>query len=182
MISKKDKILEAALRLFANEGYNATSTSKISKVAAVSEGLIFRHFENKKGLLNALNKIAEQRVAEIFMPILMENDAREVIRKIIKLPFSDAIKKEEYNFWRLQYKLKWEPEYYNPQKMQPLIDKLTTAFQVLNYDTPHLEARFLTQTLDTLSIGVLRDGLEQQLPLEQLLLSKYGFYNKRLDH
>jgi len=174
MHTKKDKILAAALELFATNGYNATSTNKIAKAAGVSEGLIFRHFENKKGLLSALNSIAEQRAEEIFMPILMETDAKEVIRKTIHLPFSDALRKEEYNFWRLQYKLKWEPEYYNPQKMQVLIDKLTTAFQVLNYNTPHLEARFLTQTLDTLSIGVLRDGLEQQLPLEQLLLSKYG--------
>ena len=174
MLSKKDKILAAALELFANEGYNATSTNKIAKAAGVSEGLIFKHFENKKGLLIAINSIAEQKAGEVFMSILMESDPKEVIRKTIHLPFSDALKKEEYNFWRLQYKLKWEPDYYNPQKMQPLIDKLTTAFQVLNYDAPYLEARFLTQTLETLSIGVLRDGLEQQLPLEQLLLSKYG--------
>ncbi|MEM8526688.1 MAG: helix-turn-helix domain-containing protein [Bacteroidota bacterium] len=173
MSSKKDKILSTALELFSNEGYNATSTSKIAKVAEVSEGLIFRHFGNKKGLLDALNQIAEQRAAEAFMPILLETDAKEVLRKTIQLPVNGTIKEEDYSFWRLQYKLKWEPEYYNPKKMQVLIDKLTTAFQVLNYSAPHLEARFLTQTLETLSIGVLRDGLEQQLPLAQLLLSKY---------
>ncbi|MEM6698215.1 MAG: helix-turn-helix domain-containing protein [Bacteroidota bacterium] len=174
MLSKKNKILAAALKLFANEGYNATSTSKIAKAAGVSEGLIFRHFSNKKRLLNALNEIAEQRIAELFTPILLETDAEEVIRKTIHIPFREGIPKEKYDFWRLHYKLRWEPEYYDPQKKQALTDKLTTAFQVLNYDTPHLEAKFLTQTLDTLSIGVLRDGLEQQLPLEQLLLSKYG--------
>ncbi|MEL6721105.1 MAG: helix-turn-helix domain-containing protein [Bacteroidota bacterium] len=117
MLNRKDKTLSTALELFANQGYNATSTSKIAKEAGVSEGLIFRHFKNKKGLLDALNKIAEERAGEVFMPILMETAPKEVIRKVIQFPFNGTIKEEEYNFWRLQYKLKWEPEYYNPQKM-----------------------------------------------------------------
>ena len=41
MTDKKEKILNAALELFANDGYNVTSTSKIAKTAGVSEGLIF---------------------------------------------------------------------------------------------------------------------------------------------
>ncbi|MFT5243346.1 MAG: AcrR family transcriptional regulator, partial [Psychroserpens sp.] len=43
MTDKKEQILKSALELFANEGVNATSTNKIAKYAAVSEGLIFRH-------------------------------------------------------------------------------------------------------------------------------------------
>ena len=54
MTNKKEKILLTALELFANEGFKSVTTSKIAKEAGVSEGLIFRHFENKKGLLNAL--------------------------------------------------------------------------------------------------------------------------------
>lgn len=55
MTDKQEKILRAtALDLFANTGYNAASTSKIAQKASVSEGLIFRHCQNKKGLLDAL--------------------------------------------------------------------------------------------------------------------------------
>ena len=44
MTEKQENILKAALQLFAKEGFYATSTSKVAKLAGVSEGLIFRHF------------------------------------------------------------------------------------------------------------------------------------------
>ena len=49
MTEKQEKIVQSALQLFAQEGYHATSTSKVAKHAGVSEGLIFRHFRNKDG-------------------------------------------------------------------------------------------------------------------------------------
>jgi AcrR family transcriptional regulator len=51
MTEKKELILQTALRLFSEQGYEATPTNRIAKEAGVSEGLIFRHFENKEGLL-----------------------------------------------------------------------------------------------------------------------------------
>ena len=37
MTEKQEKILQAALQLFAKEGYHATSTNKVAKLAGVSE-------------------------------------------------------------------------------------------------------------------------------------------------
>ena len=51
MTEKQENILNTALELFAKDGYDATSTSKIAKCAGVSEGLIFRHYGSKDGLL-----------------------------------------------------------------------------------------------------------------------------------
>ena len=45
MTEKQESILQAALKLFATEGYASTSTNKVAKVAGVSEGLIFHHFK-----------------------------------------------------------------------------------------------------------------------------------------
>ena len=87
MTDKQERILDAALELFANEGYASTPTSKIAKKAGVSEGLIFRHYENKQGLLDALIGEAEVRLGKIFGPILFESDPKLVIRKTIELPF-----------------------------------------------------------------------------------------------
>ncbi len=61
MTDKKEKILQAALELFAEEGFKPTSTSKIAKKAGVSEGLIFSHFCNKDGLLQAIIKEGEEQ-------------------------------------------------------------------------------------------------------------------------
>lgn len=50
---KRQAILQATIRLFAEEGINA-STSKIAKLAKVSEGSIFTYFSNKDELMNQL--------------------------------------------------------------------------------------------------------------------------------
>ena len=71
MTSKKENILNAALELFALEGYYATSTSAIAKKAGVSEGLIFRHFKNKEGLLEAIFQMGEEQVKVIFADIVL---------------------------------------------------------------------------------------------------------------
>ncbi len=171
MTDKKENILSAALELFANDGYNATSTSRIAKKAGVSEGLIFRHFENKKGLLQALMEEAEARIGKLFAPVIFETDPKMVIRKTVLLPF--IIDRAEYDFWKLQFKLKWEEEYNNPHKMKPLIDKLAWAFAELQYKEPEKEAQLLNQILDSISTEILRDGKEAQEPFKEFLLEKY---------
>lgn len=52
-----DKIIEAAGKLFAQQGYHATSTRQIANLADVSENTLFRHFENKKELFWSTLKV-----------------------------------------------------------------------------------------------------------------------------
>ena len=52
MTEKQKEILNSALKLIAKQGFQATSTRSIAKEAGVSEGLIFRYFQNKKGSLS----------------------------------------------------------------------------------------------------------------------------------
>ncbi|MEM9162558.1 MAG: helix-turn-helix domain-containing protein, partial [Cyanobacteria bacterium P01_F01_bin.4] len=42
------RILKAAQRLFARQGYGGTTTRDLAQAAGVAEGTLFRHFENKK--------------------------------------------------------------------------------------------------------------------------------------
>jgi len=44
------RIVEAAMRLFAQHGFDRTSTATIAKEADVSQGIIFHYFETKKKL------------------------------------------------------------------------------------------------------------------------------------
>ena len=53
-MSRKEAILEAATRLFAQRGFSATPTSAIAKEAGVAEGLIFHYFQTKEGILFSL--------------------------------------------------------------------------------------------------------------------------------
>lgn len=175
MTNKQEKILTTALELFATHGFNAVSTNRISKEAKVSEGLIFRHFSNKKGLLDAILNQAFERATHLYADIIVEEDPQKVIHRAITLPF--GVKESEYHFWRLQFKLKWELNLSGKDKVQPLIEKLAWAFNELHYLEPYKEAQVLEHIIESISAGVLQDGIETQIALKNFLLAKYKVYN-----
>lgn len=72
---KQLKILEAAVEMFAEKGYAATSTSEIAKKAGVAEGTIFRHYKTKKDLLLA---IVTPTLFKSVAPFLAKEFVREV--------------------------------------------------------------------------------------------------------
>ena len=47
---KQDSIINASLKVFAENGYRKASTDVIVKEAGISKGLLFHYFESKKGL------------------------------------------------------------------------------------------------------------------------------------
>lgn len=52
--SQEEKILEAALHVFALKGYDGTRIRQIAEVAAVSEGALYKHFPSKEAVAMAL--------------------------------------------------------------------------------------------------------------------------------
>ena len=65
----KQRILDAAQRLFASRGYNGTTTRDLAAKAGVAEGTLFRHFENKKAILV---EVATQGWVELLTDLLTE--------------------------------------------------------------------------------------------------------------
>ena len=51
-MNKKQNIIQAAAHLFAEQGYEGTSTFQIAKVAGVTEPLIYYHFKGKDDLFS----------------------------------------------------------------------------------------------------------------------------------
>lgn len=172
MTEKKEIILDTALELFSDEGYASTPTIKIARMAGVSEGLIFKHFGNKQGLLKALIKEADNRMVELLSPILFETNPKKVIRLFIKLPFGSMDKREKY-FWKLHFILKWQEEYNRPKKMKALTDKLTAAFSKLDYKEPKREAQLLSHTINHVSEEILRGNMDPTSRFKNFLLEKY---------
>lgn len=174
MTEKQEKIMNAALDLFANEGFRATSTSKIAKKAGVSEGLIFRHYTNKEGLLNAILQLGEDRFNILLAQIMLGSDPREIILRTIDAFNPSKKEKEEINFWKLQYKIKWEMEMYGEKKLEPLQKLLKEALASLGVDKPDLEAQMLLLTMDGLATRFYLQqtgfSIDDQL---DLLKSKY---------
>ena len=52
--ARRGQILETALGLFAERGFDATSTRQIAREVGIAEGLIFHYFPTKASLLTAI--------------------------------------------------------------------------------------------------------------------------------
>ncbi|ELK46500.1 TetR/AcrR family transcriptional regulator [Halobacillus sp. ACCC02827] len=66
--TKRDDILDSALTLFAERGYDATTIPMIAKDANVGAGTIYRYFDNKEVLVNTLF----QQYVHVFITMLKE--------------------------------------------------------------------------------------------------------------
>ena len=64
MSQTAERILRTALRLFAAEGYEAASISRIAGELSLSKAAMYRHFASKQALLEAILARMEQRDAE----------------------------------------------------------------------------------------------------------------------
>jgi len=65
----RTRIIKAAQKLFARQGYDATTTRDLAMAAGVAEGTVFRHFTNKKSILI---EVASQGWVEILTDLLTE--------------------------------------------------------------------------------------------------------------
>lgn len=71
-----DKILEAAMVIFAENGYNGATTKKIAEEAGVNEITIFRKFKSKENLLKiVIEKNLRQTLKMLDEIIYMEKSA-----------------------------------------------------------------------------------------------------------
>ena len=51
---RREQIIDAALRVFAQKGYSKATNKDIAREAGITPGLIYYYFESKEALLNAL--------------------------------------------------------------------------------------------------------------------------------
>jgi AcrR family transcriptional regulator len=86
--SSRDRLLDAAKRLFAAQGYEQTATSAIAREAGTSESQLMRYFGGKAGLLEALFDDAwaelNARVARALRPLQSNRECiLEAIQAIV---------------------------------------------------------------------------------------------------
>ncbi|WP_051271668.1 TetR/AcrR family transcriptional regulator [Shimazuella kribbensis] len=90
LTDKQKKILESAIQLFAEKGYNGTTTSEIAKLAGVAEATIFKHYRTKKGLLfrlviPILSKFASPFILNTLIEILdQDKTIEDILSDLIK--------------------------------------------------------------------------------------------------
>ena len=97
IMSTKEKILDAALTLFAENGYDGTSVEQIANIVGIKAPSLYKHYKGKEDILNALIDSAEARYEEMFgsennIGKVPESPEEFIIRNYYRLHFSPEIK------------------------------------------------------------------------------------------
>lgn len=96
-IEKKNKIIDAAYKIFSEKGYNSTNTIEIAKEAGIATGSVYAYFKDKKDiLLETLNRCYGTNFMELIInkfeeipkdEDLLDEDLLNVLRIIIRAIF-----------------------------------------------------------------------------------------------
>lgn len=80
-MDKKDLIINAALKLFVDNGFHGTATSKIAQEAGVANGTLFQYFKTKDELVIALYIHIKDELADFITKNTKDNaDIKETIK------------------------------------------------------------------------------------------------------
>ena len=86
MCTTKEKILLTALKLFAQDGYEAVSISKISGELGMAKSAWYKHYKNKRdifdSIINRMDELDYERAREYNMP---EGNMDEIIKGYRKI-------------------------------------------------------------------------------------------------
>jgi AcrR family transcriptional regulator len=86
--ARREQILKTALKLFAAQGFDATSTRQIAREVGIAEGLIFHYFPTKASLLAAIledrmeGRRAFRRELRPLLEDAADKPAPEVLRSV----------------------------------------------------------------------------------------------------
>lgn len=83
---KRERILNAAVKIFAQSGFHATRVSEIAKAAGVADGTIYLYFESKEELLFSLFEDRVEKVLAFMREELPKKpDAPARLRAVIDM-------------------------------------------------------------------------------------------------
>lgn len=82
--NRRRAIVDSAAKVFVRKGYAAASIAEIASVAGVSDGLIYRYFDNKRALLDiVLSEFFGKIVAKLESAAVIEADFDVKVRNLI---------------------------------------------------------------------------------------------------
>jgi len=98
VLVSRQRLLEAAMRVFAESGFRGATTRRIAEAAGVNEVTLFRQFKSKTALINEAAELYARRRSEEALPqqpvsplhelsewctahLVLLQDSRELIRK-----------------------------------------------------------------------------------------------------
>jgi len=94
--ARKQAILQAAIKVFSQKGYDRTNMEEIAKEAELSKGIIYYYFASKEELFKELvlkeTITYYQRALETIYPL---NDYREILSALLDFHFQYFVNRRE---------------------------------------------------------------------------------------
>ncbi|MEA3477843.1 MAG: TetR/AcrR family transcriptional regulator [Bacteroidota bacterium] len=142
--SRRKQIMDAALELFASEGYSHCSISQLARHAGISKGLMYNYFESKEALLIAIIEEGMQDIMAMIDPnqdgILEPEEVEGFIRNTFK-----GIR-DNMQFWMLFINVVLQPpvkEFLDGKPFSNVMERfgprLLEYFERMDYEDPYLE-------------------------------------------
>ena len=78
---RREQLLDVGRSLFAEKGFEATSTEEIAARAGVSKPIVYEHFGGKEGLYAVVIDREMQRLLDLFNRALTAGDPRELLEQ-----------------------------------------------------------------------------------------------------
>lgn len=160
----KEKILEEALKLFAQSGYMGTSMNDIAASLGVTKAALYKHYTSKQEILDSIvekmNQMDMERVKEYDMP---EGNMEEV-RKGYQVAALDKIKE----FTKVQF-LHWTQE-----EFPCCFRKMLTLEQYREPELAKLYQQYLSGGPLSYIEEVFRGFTDNDGEAKQLALDFYG--------
>jgi AcrR family transcriptional regulator len=153
--SSRALILETALKLFSEHGYDRTSIKMIAESAGISQGLLYNYFASKDELLEAIFAQSMSDVQASFAMADAGSTPAERIERLVRGAF--AILRKNQDFWRLSYGLRMQHEVLaglakQTRKSTAMIRQtLTRYLRDAGAQEPELEAAILFALIDGVS-------------------------------
>src|SRR5262249_16386521 len=93
---RRESILRAARRVFAEHGFSGTTTRALAEAAGVSEALLFQHFASKEALYAAmLATITQERDVSPFRELMALVPSTATLARIVHAFYSSLIEKQD---------------------------------------------------------------------------------------
>lgn len=102
MTDTKEKILTAALHLFARDGFEAVSVSSIAGELGITKGALYRHYADKRDIFDSIVRRMEQRDAEQAHDFALPETAPELDPEAYRRATIDSIfafSRAQFRYW-----------------------------------------------------------------------------------
>lgn len=160
----KERILEEALKLFAQSGYMGTSMNDIATNLGVTKAALYKHYKSKQEILDSIvekmNQMDKERVKKYDMP---EGNMEEVVKGYQETAI-DKIKE----FTKVQF-LHWTQE-----EFPCCFRKMLTLEQYRNPELSRLYQKYLAGDPLLYIEEIFRGFIDNDQEARQLALDFYG--------